>query len=164
MDRKPATNKASAETVDKVELWRSAADSWKRIKVAAETNLMRAELTVAEYRILRVLKEHGSSPMNRFCPETMLSQPTITGIVDKLEQRGLAERVRSKEDRREVLIAITPKGSAAYAKGEEIHTRFVEKALSGLKPGELTQLVSLLENVADASDLMIKEQGIALPE
>jgi len=140
VDRKPATNKASAETVDKVELWRSAADSWKRIKVAAETNLMRAELTVAEYRILRVLKEHGSS------------------------QRGLAERVRSKEDRREVLIAITPKGSAAYAKGEEIHTRFVEKALSGLKPGELTQLVSLLENVADASDLMIKEQGIALPE
>ena len=164
MERKPTGKRMVSAPVDKVELWRSIADSWKRLKAAAETNLTRAGLSVAEYRILRVLKEQGSSPMNRFCPATMLSQPTITGIVDKMEQRGLVERVRSKEDRREVLIAITQKGSSAYAEGEEIHRRFVEKTLSDLKTEELTQLVSLLEKVADASDLLLKGQDMVLSE
>jgi MarR family transcriptional regulator, organic hydroperoxide resistance regulator len=153
-----------AEPVDKVELWRSAVDSWKRLQRAAEKNLLRADLSVAELRILRVLHEHGSSPMNRFSTATMLSQPTITGIVDKLEERGLVERVRNKEDRREVLIAITPKGTDAFAKGEDLHRRFVEKALSALEADEVALLRALLKRLADASDSLMKGLEVAAAE
>jgi len=123
--------------LDEVDLWRSMASSWKRLQHDAEKNLLRLDLTVAELRILRVLREQGSSPMNRFCAETMLSQPSITGLVDKLEERGLVERVRSLEDRREVLIAITQKGNQTYVKGMDLHRQFVEKALSALEDVEL---------------------------
>jgi DNA-binding MarR family transcriptional regulator len=121
---------------------------------------MRADLSRAELRILKVLREQGSSPMNRFSTETMLSQPTITGIIDKLEERGLVERVRSKEDRREVLIAITPEGSKVLVKGMELHRQFVERALSAMEADEVTVLVSLLEKLADASDSLIKGMEI----
>ncbi len=131
-------------------------DYWKRVQRGAEKNLTRADLSVAELRILRLLGEQGSLPMHRFCPETMLSQPTITGIIDKLEERGLVERVRSKEDRREVLIAITPKGSEAYVRGIELHRQFVKKALLVLSPREVDTLVSLLERLADASDSLVQ--------
>jgi DNA-binding MarR family transcriptional regulator len=150
-----------AGPVDKVELWRSAVDSWKRLQRAAEKNLLRVDLSVAELRILRVLHEHGSSPMNRFSTATMLSQPTITGIVDKLEERRLVERVRSKEDRREVLIAVTPSGRVAFAKGEDLHRRFVERALSALEADEVASLQTLLKRLADASDSLMKDLEIA---
>ncbi|MDA4115567.1 MAG: MarR family transcriptional regulator [Thaumarchaeota archaeon] len=130
--------------------------SWKRLQHDAEKNLLRIDLTLAELRILKVLREQGSSPMNRFCSETMLSQPSITGIVDKLEERGLVERVRSREDRREVLIAITAKGNETYSKGIDLHRQFVEKALSALEVEEARSLVSLLKKLADASGAMVK--------
>jgi len=137
------------------------ADCWKRVQRSAEKNLTRADLSVAELRILRLLREQGSLPMHRFCPETMLSQPTITGIIDKLEERGLVERVRSTEDRREVLIAITPRGNDAYAKGIDVHREFVRKALLVLNPDEVDALVSLLKRLADASDSLVKGSEIA---
>ncbi len=146
------TVRARAGEQDEIELWRSVVDSWKRVQRAAEKNLLRADLTPAELRILRVLREHGSSPMHRFGPVTMLSQPTITGIVDKLEERGLVERVRSSEDRREVLIAITPKGKDAASKGEDVHRRFVEKSLEVFRTEEVESMVLLLKRLADVSD------------
>jgi DNA-binding MarR family transcriptional regulator len=151
MSSQGPAGKRSAQ-LDQVELWRSVVDSWKRLQRGAEKNLLRIDLTPAELRILRVLREEGTSPMNRLSHETLLSQPTITGIVDKLEERGFVERVRSKEDRREVLIAITQKGSSAFMKGEELHRRFVEKALSALDAPEVDDLVRLLRKLADASD------------
>jgi DNA-binding MarR family transcriptional regulator len=154
------TGPPNATRVDKLELWRSVSDYWKRLQRGAEKNLMRLDLSVAELRILRVLREQGSSPMNRFCPETMLSQPTITGIVDKLEERGLVERVRSREDRREVLIAITPKGSDTFVKGMDLHRQFVERALSVLEADEADIFVSLLKKLAEASDSIIKGSEI----
>jgi DNA-binding MarR family transcriptional regulator len=153
--------KAKAGEVDEVELWRSMANNWKRIQRDAEKNLMRLDLTPAELRILRVLREQGSSPMNRFCAETMLSQPSITGIVDKLEERGLVERVRSREDRREVLIAITEKGNHTYAKGMELHRQFVKKAFSALEGGEVEALLSVLKKLADASDAAVDAPEIS---
>ena len=151
-----ASGEAGDHPVDEVELWRSVVDSWKRLQRGAEKNLASIDLTAAELRILRVLREQGSTPMHRFAQETMLSPPSITGIIDKLEDRELVERVRSKEDRREVLIAITAKGDRAFAKGMNMHKQFVEKALSSLKPEEVESLVSLLKKLADASDAAAK--------
>jgi DNA-binding MarR family transcriptional regulator len=158
------TKKATAageKAVDGVELWRSVVDSWKRLQRGAEKNLALLDLTPAELRIMRVLLENGTSPMNRFSHETMLSQPSITGVIDKLEERGLVERVRSKEDRREVLIAITAKGNDAYTKGMDSHKQFVEKALSALEAEEVDALVSLLKKLADASDAAVKAPEIS---
>ncbi len=150
-----AADETSAGSLDEVDLWRSMASSWKRLQHDAEKNLLRIDLSVAELRILRLLREQGSSPMNRFCAVTMLSQPSITGLVDKLEKRGLVERVRSREDRREVLIAITAKGNQTYSTGMDLHRQFVEKALSALETDEAQSLVSLLKKLADASDAVV---------
>ena len=150
-----APDETGGGSLDEVDLWRSMASSWKRLQHDAEKNLLRIDLSVAELRILRLLREQGSSPMNRFCAVTMLSQPSITGLVDKLEKRGLVERVRSREDRREVLIAITAKGNQTYSTGMDLHTQFVEKALSALETDEAQSLVSLLKKLADASDAVV---------
>ena len=158
-----ATNPVKSKP-DEVELWRSMAESWKRLKRGAEKNLTRSGLSVAELQILRVLREQGSSPMNRFCAETTLSQPTITGVVDKLEQRGLVERVRSREDRREVLIAITPRGDDSFVMGMDLHREFVKKVFSGLDYDEAHAVASLLKKLADASDALVSAPEIASAE
>jgi DNA-binding MarR family transcriptional regulator len=146
------------QPVDEVELWRSLANQWKRLQRGAERNLMRIDLSPAELRILRMLREGGSLPMNRFSTDTLLSQPTITSIVDKLEERGLVDRVRSKEDRREVLIAITRNGDATFVRGMELHRQFVKRAFAGLKVEEVNELASLLGKLADVLESLVELQ------
>jgi MarR family 2-MHQ and catechol resistance regulon transcriptional repressor len=148
-----SSSSSSSTTMDEVELWRAVVDSWKRFQRGSEKNLMKLDLSGAELRILRALEEKGNLPMNRFSAETLLSQPTITGIIDKLEQRELVARVRSLEDRREVLIAITPKGSEILSQGLDLHKRFVERSLASLDAKEVDTLVTLLKKLADASDV-----------
>jgi MarR family 2-MHQ and catechol resistance regulon transcriptional repressor len=150
-DLRSSTPNEKPGPLDEVELWRSVVDSWKRFQRGSEKNLMKLDLSGAELRILRALEERGNLPMNRFSAETLLSQPTITGIIDKLEQRELVARVRSLEDRREVLIAITAKGSDILAQGLDLHKRFVEKSLAALDEDEVITLVTLLQKLADAS-------------
>ena len=141
-----------AGQMDELEVWRSIIDSWKRLQRSAEKNLSKADISVADYRILKLLRDEGSSPMNGLCRVTMLSQPTITGTVDKLEERGLVERVRSRQDRREVFIALTSKGAEVLRRGEDMHRKFVEKSLSVLDKGQVEAVVDLLRKLADVSD------------
>jgi DNA-binding MarR family transcriptional regulator len=157
----PRTQRRSRkQSLDELAVWRSVADSWKTVQRAAEKNLLSAGLSFAELRILRVLRDQGSSPMNRFSAETLLSQPTITGVVDRLEERALVERIRNLSDRREVLIAITPKGNGVLALGEEVHKRFVERSFAVLHEGEMETLSALLKRLAEVADSTSKGAGM----
>jgi DNA-binding MarR family transcriptional regulator len=136
-----ATEEASA---GRVELWLSLTNAWKRLHRDTEKNLVALGLSIAELHILRILHE-GSSPIMTLASETMLTQPAITGIVDRLEERGLVERLRNDEDRRKVSIKITARGEAVRGEGLELHKRFVKDALEWIEEGQTEMLVSLLE-------------------
>jgi len=152
------SQRAARAGADEVEVWRTIASAWKRLQRAAEKNLTRAGVTVAEFRILRALKEDGPIAMNKLCPQTMLSQPTITGIVDKLEAMSLVERVRNPDDRREVILGITSAGGEAFSRAEQIHGAFVERSLAALRKEDVAKLVDLLGRLADSSDAVA--QGV----
>src|SRR5204863_459780 len=71
-----------------------------------------AELTPNQYNVLRILR--GSDPARVTCGEIsdrMISRdPDITRLVDRLSRRGLVARIRGRQDRRIVEVAITDKG------------------------------------------------------
>ena len=146
-----ATKKSPARP-NEMEIWKSVVDSWKRAQKAGEKNLLAVGFSVAEYRVMRKLRDEGASAMVKLSAEALLSQPTMTGLVDKLEGLGLVERVRNQQDRREVLIAITSKGNESLARAEETHKRWVEKSLSVLDPDQMVLLVRLLGRLAEATE------------
>jgi DNA-binding MarR family transcriptional regulator len=68
-----------------------------------------AELTLAQVRVLRRLAKEPRT-LGRLGADLMLAPPSITRLVDRLEERGLIERRRDGEDRRKVLATLTPEG------------------------------------------------------
>lgn len=72
--------------------------------------LIRHDLTAPQLTCLRHLLRHGSRSAGELAAGISLSQPTVTGILDRLERKGLVERRRSAEDRRRVVVALTPAG------------------------------------------------------
>src|SRR5438445_634688 len=66
--------------------------------------------TVSDWRVLASLE--GAEPMSigALARLTVLKQPTLTRVVDRLEARGHVKRIAHESDRRMTLIAITPAG------------------------------------------------------
>jgi len=68
------------------------------------------ELTTPQLTCLRHLIRHGAQSAGELAAGLSLSQPTVTGILDRLEKRGLVERQRCGDDRRKVRVGLTPAG------------------------------------------------------
>jgi len=68
-------------------------------------------LSVAQLDVLRQLHAHGPTPMRRLAETMNCEASNLTGLVDKLEGRGLVERQYHPADRRVRLLALTDTGA-----------------------------------------------------
>jgi DNA-binding MarR family transcriptional regulator len=92
-------------------------------------------ITRRQYNVLRILKGvyPGGHPRSEIAARVLEQSPDITRIIDRLETLGLITRSRGKEDKRESLSMITPKGIALVDKAGPYvveYTRSLEKMLS----------------------------------
>ena len=139
-----------SELADSLEVWRSLSDAWKRLYRGAERNLASAEISFAEFRILRLLNEEGSSSMVNMANSLLITQAAMTGIIDRLEKQDLVERVRNTEDRRVIHVSITPKGREVSKKADRLHRNFVEKALQSLTESDVANVLNALTKMSNA--------------
>ncbi|MDN5865322.1 MAG: MarR family transcriptional regulator [Gammaproteobacteria bacterium] len=128
----------------------------------------RHDLTATQLLCLRLLREHEALSAGTLAKALSLSPQTATGLVDRLETRGLVERVRSTSDRRCVLVSLTDAGSSLIeATGPMLQDRFVAR-FDALEPRHrqslrkaLETVVSLLEaDELDAAPVLTGEHGI----
>jgi len=72
-------------------------------------------LSLVHLQVLTVLETEGPVPMGALADSLDVSQASATGIVDRMEQRGLIERRRDDEDRRVIRVALTEAGTRLLA-------------------------------------------------
>src|SRR3981081_1475884 len=80
----------------------------RRLTAFLEEQISALELTVPQAMLLRSLD--GPLPMNQLASRLHCDASNVTGIVDRLEARGLVERRVKPGDRRIKEIALTPEG------------------------------------------------------
>jgi len=68
-----------------------------------------AELTLAQVRVLRWLAKQPRS-LGQLGADLALAPPSMTRLVDRLQERGLIQRRRDDEDRRKVVATLTSEG------------------------------------------------------
>lgn len=65
-----------------------------------------------KWRVLRVLQESGPLELTPLAQEACLLLPSLTRMARTMEDEGLVTRAVPPEDRRKVVLAITPAGEA----------------------------------------------------
>lgn len=138
-------------TVSKFDIGRALSDGFKRWNRLAETSLSEMKLSLAEFRVLRVLFETGPRLMVTLAMEQGMTAPGMTMVIDKLEETGLVRRVRSDADRRAINVAITGKGGERLKRAMKLHDRFVERAVEGLSNQEIDSFITTLNRVLGAA-------------
>src|SRR6516225_5127730 len=105
-------------------------------------------LTPSQYNVLRILRGEGKPlPILEVASRTVTVVPGITGLIDRLEQAGLVNRLRCEKDRRVIYVALTDQGIKILADLDEPLLALHRKLLGHLSQGELKDLIRLLEKV-----------------
>ena len=115
------------------------------------------QLTGPQLVCLRAIDNLGTTTPSVLAREVSLSQATLTGIVDRLDKRGLVERRRDKQDRRRVLLRSTEAGRQLVEQAPSPLQDTLAANLRRLPADEQERLAATLQQVvrmmeADALD------------
>ena len=123
-------------------LWRT----YDRLRAFEDDLFARFEVTAQQYNLLRLLAAESPEavPASRLLGRLVSKAPDITRMLDRLESRGLLTRSRCGEDRRAVLVAITPAGEALLGDITAPLADCHDRQLGHLRPTELEALIALL--------------------
>ena len=97
--------------------------------------------------VLGVLRDHGAMPPSQLGARLIVSRATVTGLVDSLEGAGFVQRTPHPEDRRSLMVKLTPAGLDVVARLRPLVHEAEKAWLSGLSDEELAQLIGLLHRV-----------------
>lgn len=100
--------------------------------------------------VMWLLEHHGDLHMGHLAEFLDVSMSNATGIVDRMEERGLVERVRNPDDRRVVEVRLAPAGRVALETIEAVKQDRLRDILSRLSPDQITRVAAALGDLRTA--------------
>ena len=109
-------------------------------------------LTGPQLIILREVLKSGEIPIGKLAKTISLSQATVTGILDRLEKRGLVTRQRGETDRRQVFLQVTQPGKALLKNAPPLMQESFVEAFNQIQDWEQSMILSSLQRLVSMLD------------
>lgn len=115
------------------------------------------ELTHTQYKILMLLYRKQDQPLRQIDVENhfAMTNPTVTGIIQNLERKGLVQRVPNPDDRRSKLLVLTERALSMQKELHALGESLENQITANLTEHESRQLIELLNKILQMS---IKEE------
>jgi MarR family transcriptional regulator, organic hydroperoxide resistance regulator len=121
----------------------------KAMRCEFEARAAGLDITATQFQVLRRLWQGDGILTSTLTRDIASDGGTITGLLDRLEAKGLIRRERGTEDRRAVRVFLTPDGYKLELPLMEIVTAINERALEGFSPAERARLMDDLERIGE---------------
>ena len=121
----------------------------RQMSIRSQGFLGRLNLTYPQTVTLMILDADGPMPISDLAKATGSANSTTSGVVDRLEKLGLAQRIRSDQDRRKIFVSVTDCYREIRTKTvHDASDRFAE-ALQELNQEEQERILDGLNLLAD---------------
>lgn len=101
----------------------------------------------AQGRILYVLWENRRLTISQIGRMTSLAKTTLTGMLDRMEEKGLVVRIPDEKNRRQIFIEITDRASQYQAEYEMLSEKMNELSYKGFSEEEITAFEDMLRRM-----------------
>ncbi len=125
-----------AELVDEMTSWSP------RERMMAFRSWLKGSLSLIHLHVLTVLEADGAMAMSHLAETLDVSVASATGIIGRMEERGLVARSHGEADRRVVLVQLTDSGIAIFRDMTEHRRQHLSMVLGRLTNGELAALLT----------------------
>ncbi|MES2867493.1 MULTISPECIES: MarR family winged helix-turn-helix transcriptional regulator [Microbacterium] len=132
-----------------LETWESLFRAQHELFMAMAADFDGAAITQAEYDVLLtvVRSPEMTARLRDVTANMLISQPSVSRLVDRMVSRGLIQKCPDPEDGRGALIRATEDGARAFRAVATVHGRSIAQRMSKLDDDELRTLHSLTEKL-----------------
>jgi MarR family transcriptional regulator, 2-MHQ and catechol-resistance regulon repressor len=102
-------------------------------------------LTPSQFDVISTLGNTSGMSMNKLGEKTLITKGTLTGIIDRLEQKGLVRREVPEENRRSFTIVLTLEGEKVFEEAFPAHIAYLKQRFEDLNPQEMSEIQSTLK-------------------
>ena len=119
-------------------------------RCAGTGRLVKAGVSMTHMHVMWLLQHNGDLSMSRLAELLGVSFSNATGIIDRMEERGLVERMRVPDDRRVVLVRIADGGVKALEEIESLKHDRLQAILGHLDATQLKRVKATLDDIRGA--------------
>jgi DNA-binding MarR family transcriptional regulator len=106
-----------------------------------------AGLTPSQARVIFALGGTDGMTCKDIGDITLITKGTLTGVVDRLEEKGLVERWSVEGDGRKTIVALTRNGEKVYDREFPEHVAFLKSKFDQLSAGDRAKATQLLQKI-----------------
>ena len=128
-------------------------EAFAELRCLGSERMHRADISMTHFHLLSMLERHGSITMSRIAELLDVSVSNATGLIDRIEERGLVERTRVPDDRRVVHVQLTDAGRRKLHEVELFKEDMIHAVLARLDERQLRRVA---ESMADLRGAVVE--------
>ncbi len=134
-----------------------------QLKCASSERLLRLGISMAQVHILYTVERNGEMTMSRLAEVLNVSLSSATGLVDRIVERGFIERSHRPEDRRVVLIRVTPAAAQMLEQIDAVSDDLLRSVLGRLGKAQLAGVRQAVADLRVALETMTGQPSVPTP-
>jgi MarR family 2-MHQ and catechol resistance regulon transcriptional repressor len=122
---------------------RSLAECYHAFEAYSAAQVRKFGLTPPQFDIVATLGNTEGMSFKELGDKTLITKGTLTGVIDRLELRGMVRRMASKLDGRSTIVRLTKKGEDEFARIFPAHIAYLKGPFSALSDDDLERFDEL---------------------
>lgn len=118
--------------------------AYQAFRSYSDAQIRQMGLTSSQFDVISTLGNTPGMTFNKLAEKTLTTKGELTGIIDRLEKKGLVRREVPPEDRRSFLAVLTPEGEKVFAETFPAHIAYLKERFDLLEPEDLPQIQAAL--------------------
>jgi MarR family transcriptional regulator, 2-MHQ and catechol-resistance regulon repressor len=133
-----ATRQAAKEPF--LPVMRELARTFQAFNACDDEHVRQMGLTTPQFDVICTLGNTAGMTMGQLAEKTLVTKGTLTGIIDRLERKGLVRREVPPENRRCFMIVLTPEGDRVFEEVFPAHIAHLKERFGKLNEQELEEI------------------------
>ena len=126
---------------------RELAQAYHAFSAYSAAHVRQLGLTPAQFDVIATLGNTQGIPLSELAQKTLITKGTLTGIIDRLEEKNLVRREVPVGDRRSFLAVLTPAGEALFARVFPAHIAYLRQTFADVDVDDLEQVRRILREL-----------------
>lgn len=128
-------------------LVRELACCYQAFESYSSAHIRELGLTPSQFDIIATLGNTPGMTSKMLGEKTLITKGTLTGVVDRLIDKGLARRTQCEHDGRSQIVQLTKKGEAMFASVFPAHVEYFSKVFAGFKAEDYARIQTALRDL-----------------
>ena len=141
--------------MDFLPLLRELATTYQVVESFSGAHIRTFDLTPPQFDLIATLGNQPPMTCKELGEKTLITKGTLTGILDRLEDKKLIIRIANSDDARSQKIALTKTGNDVFNKVFPAHLKYLSKAFNQLAEKDAEQLTHSLKQLRSAIQKVI---------